>query len=160
MALETNVTLEQPLQTWLARLNDLIDLVERTARDGDWSTRRIEKRLKDSRLGSYVAPVLIMQHETTRVLMEPIASSAPGAEGVVDLYLMPAYDDLASIYFHDGQWWLHYFPQGEPIPSVRGAGDDAGQVAVGMRDAPAQPLSEGSLRHVLAEMREHAAALS
>lgn len=35
----------------------------------------------------------------------------PGPEGVVDLYLMPTYDDMASLYFDHGNWMIHYaFP--------------------------------------------------
>src|SRR5262249_50078611 len=84
---------DQLLKGWLKRLGDLVQQVESWARELDWATRRIDKTMEDSWLGSYKAPALIMQRETTRVLLEPIARTAPGAEGVVDLYLMPAYDD-------------------------------------------------------------------
>src|SRR5204863_6014359 len=74
----------------------------------DWSTRQIGKKMKDSRLGSYEAPALIMQKETIRVLLDPVARFAPGTDGVVDLYLMPAYDDIASLSFVQGEWRVHY----------------------------------------------------
>jgi len=95
-------------KTWLDRLRDLVTLVETWAKELDWSTRRIEKKMKDSEVGAYRAPALIMQKETTRVILEPIARSTPGAEGVVDLYLMPAYDDIANLYYFEGEWKLHY----------------------------------------------------
>ena len=53
------------------------------AEELDWSTSQIGKRMKDSRLGSYEAPALIMQKETIRVLLEPVARFAPGTDGVV-----------------------------------------------------------------------------
>ena len=40
---------------WLRRLFDLTGLVRNWAEEFDWSTRQIEKRMKDSRLGVYEA---------------------------------------------------------------------------------------------------------
>ena len=47
---------------------------------------------------------------------------APGTEGVIDLYLMPAYDDIASIYYSGDRWNLHYlFPDTKNgAPRARG----------------------------------------
>jgi len=99
---------------WVSRLSDLTTAVRRWAEELDWSTRQIGKKMKDSRLGLYEAPALIMQKGTTRVLLDPVARFAPGADGVVDLYLMPAYDDIASLYFVNGEWRLHYAFPAEP----------------------------------------------
>src|SRR5262245_30172704 len=88
---------------WLSRLSDLTNLVRGWAEELDWSTPVISKRMKDSVLGPYEATALLMQKETTRVLLDPVARFAPGADGVVDLYLMPAYDDIASLYYVDGE---------------------------------------------------------
>ena len=41
--------------------------------------------------------------------MEPVARSSPGIEGLVDLYLLPAYDDIASLYHYSGKWHVHYY---------------------------------------------------
>src|SRR5205814_783969 len=83
--------------------------VEAWGREFDWSTRRIEKRLDDE-AGPYLATGLMLQKEFTRVLLEPIGWSATG--GAADLYLMPAYDDLASLYYYDGAWHVHYAAPG------------------------------------------------
>lgn len=105
--------------SWLERLRSLVDSVETWARALDWSTRRIEKKMEDTEIGVYRAPALIMQKETTRVLLEPVARSTLGADGVVDLYLMPAYDDIASLYYFDGEWKLHYmFPASKNAASI------------------------------------------
>jgi hypothetical protein len=130
---------------WLDRLHGLVADVENWVVEQGWSTRRIEKPMHDSHLGSYSAPALLMQEGTVRVLLDPIAASAPGAEGVVDLYLMPAYDDIASLYFCDGRWRLHYAPA-------------AGSTPVAQQDAPSPPLTKKRLRLVLEEMQKHAAA--
>jgi hypothetical protein len=53
--------------------------------------------MEDSQIGKYKAPGLLMQEGTDRILRDPIGRNAPGAEAVVDLYLMPAYDDIATL---------------------------------------------------------------
>jgi hypothetical protein len=131
------------LSEWLDRLSALVTEMEAWAKALGWATRRIEKPMEDSEIGKYTAPCLLMQEGTDRVLLEPIARSAPGTQGVVDLYLMPAYDDIASLYYEDGRWALH---------DMRG-----GTTTANTREAKALPLSQEALRQVLAEMRQHAA---
>lgn len=138
---EPNVT--EIREAWLRRLEDLVQTVRDWATEMGWSTRRIEKSMKDSVIGRYVAPALILQEETTRILLEPIARSAPGAEGVVDLYLMPAYDDIASLYLSNGVWQLHYMWPGTPTVNT-------------MREAEPEPFSREILQRVLHEMKNNA----
>lgn len=129
--------------TWIERVTSLVDQVERWAAELGWSTRRVEKKLDDDRIGRHRVPALLMQQETFRVLLEPVGRTTPGAEGVVDLYLMPAYDDIASLYFYDDRWNLHYISPGTTgVASVREA-------------APA-PLTKETLENVLSEMRRDA----
>jgi hypothetical protein len=130
------------LSGWLSRLSSLVNEVEGWVKELGWSTRRIEKPMEDSQIGKYRAPSLLLQEGTDRILLEPIARSAPGTEGVVDLYLMPAYDDIASLFYDDGHWNLQYLFQGTPSANTR--------------EAPAKPLSREILQEVLAEMRQHA----
>lgn len=85
---------------------------------------------------------MLLQKETCRILLEPVASSAPGAAGVVDLYLMPEYDDIASLYFVDGVWRIQYQPP-NGLPAVDSNGDAA--------------FSRHALESVLNEMLRHAA---
>jgi hypothetical protein len=128
---------------WIGRVKSLVDQVEQWARELNWSTRRVEKKLDDVRIGTHRVPSLIMQEDTCRVLLEPVGRSAPGADGVVDLYLMPAYDDIASLYYYSDRWNLHYvFPGAKPVATVR--------------EAEAMPLSKEILERVLTEMRQNA----
>lgn len=136
--------LEKLRDEWLTRLSALVEMLESWAQELGWSTRRIEKEMEDSQIGSHLAPALLIQKETIRVLLEPIARSAPGADGVVDLYLMPAYDDIASLYFSDGQWRLHYLFPGKPSVST-------------IREAESKALSKDVFRDVLEAMRKDAA---
>jgi hypothetical protein len=130
---------------WLKVLANLTTKVKTWAEESNWSTRRIAKKMKDSRLGVYEAPALLMQKETVRVLLDPVARFVPGADGVVDLYLMPAYDDIASLYLVDGEWQLHYVFSGTPtVPTIR--------------EAKPCPLSRDTIGKVLDEMSVNASS--
>jgi hypothetical protein len=100
--------------------------------------------MQDSQIGTYTAPALLLQKETARMLLEPIARSAPGVDGIVDLYLMPAYDDIASLYFYDSTWHVHYMFPGSPTVAT-------------IKDAEQQPLSKESFEAVLDAMTTNAA---
>lgn len=134
---------DQLRQEWLDRLSDLVQTIKEWAEKLDWSTRQIEVSKEDSTIGKYQAPALLLQKEATRVLLEPIARSAPGVNGVVDLYLMPAYDDIANLYLVDDRWQLHYIFPGSATVELP-------------RDAQERPLTEETLREVLDEMSKHA----
>jgi hypothetical protein len=121
---------------WLQRLEGLIDDVERWARELDWSTRRITKQIDDDEIGRHTVPALLMQQETCRILLEPIGRSTPGSEGLVDLYLMPAYDDIASLTCRDGRWYVH-----DDVPESQG-----------------RSLSKSTLQSVLEEMIANASS--
>ncbi|UUO07624.1 hypothetical protein M4951_04780 [Blastopirellula sp. J2-11] len=127
---------------WIDRVRSLVDNVNIWAQSKGWSTRRVEKKLDDARVGAHHVPALVMQADTVRIMLEPIGRSAPGVEGIADLYLMPGYDDIASIFYYDGGWKLHYAFSGKIVTSIR--------------EAEAIPLSEDSLKKILEEMRQHA----
>jgi hypothetical protein len=130
---------------WISRITDLVALIETWGRELGWETRRIDKQAKDLEFGTYQIPALLLQKELTKILLEPVASAAPGAEGgVVDLYLMPGLDDIASLYFYHGSWQIHYmFPDRQAVANIQ--------------EAEAKPLSKDSFREVIEEMTRHAA---
>jgi hypothetical protein len=129
--------------TWIDRVTQLVKDVEQWAREMGWATKRVEKKLDDARVGTHRLPALLMQADTCRIILEPVGRSAPGTDGVVDLYLMPAYDDIASIYHYGGRWNLHYV-----LPGRRAVAT--------VREAEALPLSKETLERVLDEMKQHA----
>ena len=128
---------------WIKRVGDLVDQIESWAKELGWATRRIEKTLEDSWIGKHRVPALLLQAETCRIILEPIGRSAPKAQGVVDLYLMPAYDDIASLYFTRNHWNLDYLFSNP-------AGTNA-------RNTKTVRLDAESFGKVLEEMRQHAA---
>lgn len=94
-------------EEWLKQLTELVTDVKNWSEDFGWSTRQITKPMKDSRLGTYQAPALLMQKATARVLLDPVARFTPGTDGIVDLYLMPAYDNIFGLFLVAGEWQLH-----------------------------------------------------
>lgn len=129
---------------WLARLNGLVAMVKGWVEEADWSTRPIKKSMRDSVLGPYQAPALLMQRGTVKVLLDPVGRFAPGTEGVVDLYLMPGYDDIASLYRVEGGWRMNYAFRPTPVME-------------GMNRAKSIELNEAAFNQVLNEMAANAA---
>src|SRR5690349_2475082 len=110
---------------WLACLGQLVSHTKEWVERSGWKTREITKSMKDSVLGEYRAPALLMQRETVEVILNPVSRFVLGAEGAVDLYLMPAYDDIASLYFEGGQWMIHYTFTSDPSESPSSTGSKA-----------------------------------
>jgi hypothetical protein len=136
---------ENPVATreeWLTNLRELMGQVKGWAEGAGWRTRTIEKSMNDSVLGQYKAPAMLMQRDTVEVILDPVGRFAPGTEGVVDLYMLPAYDDIASLYFVDGAWRLHY--------AFRSTA-----VVARIKTAESMTLDEGSLNRVLNEIAAH-----
>ena len=100
---------------WLDRLNALVGEVEGWARASGWRTRRIAKTVNERRLGTYKVPVLLMEKDTVEVVLNPVARFVPGADGAVDLYVAPAYDDIASLYLEGDHWVVHYGERPDPM---------------------------------------------
>jgi hypothetical protein len=125
---------------WLDRLNILVEEVKGWAQASGWRTRRIDKTVNERRLGIYKVPVLLMEKDTVEVVLNPVARFVPGANGAVDLYVAPAYDDIASLYLQGDQWVLHYVDQ--PDPMVTGS----------VIEIKSEPYSETTIRKILNRM--------
>lgn len=107
---------ERVRDDWVRAVEQLVADVEGWCRENNWPTRRIPKRLTESPIGEYVVPALHLQFDLVQLLLEPVARFVPGAEGVTDLYSMPRYDDVASIYRREGAWQVQYTATGDAIP--------------------------------------------
>ncbi|QVL31261.1 hypothetical protein KIH39_20800 [Telmatocola sphagniphila] len=96
-------------QTQFIRLvDDLIENVKTWAEPVGWTTKLYPKRMRASDRSIFEISALYLQKGPTRVLLDPVAYDVPGADAAVDLYLMPTYEDLASLYFRENQWMIHY----------------------------------------------------
>ena len=134
---------EVVLARWQDRLKILVHKVKVWVEKAGWRTRMIEKPMNDRNLGRHTVPVLLMEKDTVEVALNPVSPLVSGAEGAVDLYLVPAYDDIASLYFMDGEWKLHYvFGDTEALASVP--------------EPEVMTLSEETVIRVLDEITAHA----
>src|SRR5437762_11728992 len=95
---------QQVRDEWVRAVEELVSNVEAWCKARDWPTRRIEKRMEESRIGGYVVPALLIQADLVKLMLEPAARFVSGAEGVLDLYRMPQYGETASILRRDGKW--------------------------------------------------------
>jgi hypothetical protein len=125
---------------WLGRLEALVRDVKGWAEAAGWRTRRITKTVNERRLGRYEVPVLLMEKDAVEVVLNPVARLVPGADGAVDLYLSPAYDDIASLYFEGGKWVVHYDER--PDPSATN----------GPMEITPRPYEEATIRAILDRM--------
>ena len=131
---------EQIRDEWIARVKGLVDLAEGWARDLGWATRRIEIGLDDPEIGAYRVPALHFQEDRTRLLLEPLGRTGDGGDGVADLYVMPAYDDVAKLSFENGEWHINYLPPGRSQNESRW-----------------EPLTRELFQNVAESMRRHVA---
>lgn len=139
--------LESVKNEWLARLRDLVMDVQGWAEGDGWQARTTTKSLVDAELGRYEVPILLLQRGEVEVALSPIARKFPGADGAVDLYLMPAYDDVASLYAEGKHWFVHDVPFHDP------------QEPHSIRSAERSLLSSTAIKQVLNAIADHAQSL-
>jgi hypothetical protein len=128
---------------WLSHLNTLVDEVGGWARASGWRTRQIAKTVNERRLGEYKVPVLLMEKDTVEIVLNPVARFVPGADGAVDLYVAPAYDDIASLYLKHNQWVVHYGERPDPRETMS------------VVQITSQPYTEHTIRTILDKMVAH-----
>jgi hypothetical protein len=63
----------------------------------------------------YEVPVLVLDRGEAEVSLVPVARKVPGADGLVDFYVMPDFDDVASLYRENGQWFFRYAFYPDPM---------------------------------------------
>lgn len=69
--------------------------------------RRDEKRMRDETGGVYSVQSLTIFIGPMRLLLDPNGYDLPGCDGAIDLYLLPPYDSVATLYLEHGEWFLH-----------------------------------------------------
>lgn len=121
------------------RVEDLVKQVQEWVEPHEWLTQIYSKKMRDAENQVFQVPALFLQKGPMRVLLDPVAYDVPGSEAVVDLYLTPTYDDLASLYFENGAWMIHY-----SVPSD-------------LNETQTLPFSAESLNSVLDSIAAHAA---
>lgn len=124
---------------WLDRLHALASQVKGWVEKLDWRTRLVSKPVRDGVLGRFEVPLLLMEKVGVQIALNPVSPFESGSSGCVDLYVVPAYDEVAGLYYETGVWTLYYVFQEEGPRDHR-------------REAEALPFSEDSLIRVLDAM--------
>lgn len=126
---------------WLDVLNDLISQAKLWTEAAGWETRSTARDVNEPGLPRYEVPILVLDRDDVEVSLVPVARQIPGGGGLVDLYLMPDFDAVASLHQQGGRWFLHYaFRSASPEPERL-------------------PLDEASLNRALNDIAAHAQAL-
>jgi hypothetical protein len=132
------------VHAWLERLDRLFATVRAWAAEFGWATKVVEKPMEGSAIGDYMAPALLVLDEgDMRVILEPTSQAPTDAEGIVELCLMPSYEDIATLYF-DGKRWRVYDRRS----------DESG---AGLANGEPKVLSKSTFRNLVGELMSHAA---
>jgi hypothetical protein len=97
---------EKVRDEWLAAVEQLVQDVEAWACKREWAVRRDVKTITEDRLGSYTVPRTLIHTPAGRLLLDPVARYVQGAQGLVDLYVLPSYDAV-MIARNGNSWQLH-----------------------------------------------------
>ena len=95
------------------QVETVVSLFEVALAGRDWLTRRYPKRMRDETGNVYSVLSLTLLKGPIRLLLDPNGYDIPGAEGVMDLYLLPPYDPVATLYLEAGEWFIH-----SPFPTT------------------------------------------
>ena len=126
------------------RVEDLVAQFETLVDTREWVTRRYPKRMRDTDGQVFELPSLYLQKGPTRLLLDPTGYAVPGAEGAVDLYQMPDYDPMATVFFEGGEWLIYYAFPPEPMETHSEV------------ETQNFPISVESINKVLDSIAEHA----
>jgi hypothetical protein len=136
--------LQSEVDDWLELLKGLVANVEAWAEAGGWETRLTSRNVNENSVVRYEVPVLVLDRAESEVSLVPVARTVPGADGLVDFYVMPDFDHVASLYREKGQWSFHYTFHADPMETHSEV------------ETERFPLDEASLNRVLNDIAAHA----
>jgi hypothetical protein len=117
---------------------------EASLSEREWSMRRDPKRMRDETGNVFSVLSLTLINGPVRLLLDPNGYDIPGADGVMDLYLLPPYDPVATLYLEDGEWFIQ-----SPFPAAFGAIDNPTKWT-------RSRLTKASISNTLGSIVEHA----
>ena len=141
---ETDKLMTPRRDLFSARVTDLVTQVREWGEPHEWVTKVYSKKMRDTEQQIFEVPALFLQKGPIRILLDPVAYDVPGNEAVVDLYLMPTYDDLASIHFESGGWVIHYDSPPDPLKTPS------------LIETESVTLSERTINEILDSIANHA----
>jgi hypothetical protein len=95
------------LDEWMNAIGTVETEAEEWSREAEWRSRRVNKRISETLLGTYEAPQLLIFAEPNLYVLDPVARFIPGGQGSFDLAIQPSYY-TTSLYREDsGKWYVH-----------------------------------------------------
>ena len=94
---------------WIAIVDALYRQVEGWAKAQEWATRRDPEWLEEDGLGRYQVWRLLVHAPEGRLVFKPMARLVFGAQGLIDLFVLPSYDPMMLVRHDDGGWRIHSF---------------------------------------------------
>lgn len=96
------------LQEWERAADGLVASTESWAQELGWVTRRVEKRLSETFLGTYKIPQLLMHAAPNLYVLDPVARFVPGAAGAFELSIQPSFSTAGLSRDFGGIWYAHH----------------------------------------------------
>jgi len=101
---------------WMRASANLLGEAEGWAKEAGWPTVRYPKEVTEDFIGRYQLDKLVFAAEGQQLALVPVGRFAPGADGLFDLAVMPAYDSVMIVRKGD-RWFIH------PLPGEEGRRD-------------------------------------
>lgn len=95
------------LAEWIGAIGAIEEQAEGWSTEAGWRSRRVNKRISESLIGTYEAPQLLVYAEPNLYVLDPLARFVPGGQGSFDLAVQPSYQ-TTSLYRDDAEnWYVH-----------------------------------------------------
>lgn len=98
---------EKVRDEWIAAVGDFMDETETWAKRQGWGVLREPKVIKEDDIGTYSVPRMLLHDLFGRVVLDPVARFVMGAEGRIDIHVIPSWESLIIVRMPEG-WDLIY----------------------------------------------------
>jgi len=95
------------LDEWMNAIGTVETQAEAWSAEAGWRSRRVNKKMTESLIGTYEARQLLIFAEPNLYVLDPLARFIPGGQGSFDFAIQPSYY-ATSLYRDDsGDWYVH-----------------------------------------------------
>jgi len=95
------------LDEWMRAIVTVEKQAEEWSVEFGWRSRRVNKKISESLIGTYEVPQLLIFAEPNLCVLDPLARFVPAGQGSFDIAIQPSYY-TTSLYRDDsGNWYVH-----------------------------------------------------
>ncbi|MCA9226575.1 MAG: hypothetical protein KDA47_13230 [Planctomycetales bacterium] len=95
------------LDEWMLAIQTVEGQATLWAEEAGWRARTEKKKIRESLLGTYEAPQLLIFAEPDLFVFDPVARFVPGGQGSFDLAIQPSYYTTSLYRDYNGDWYVH-----------------------------------------------------